>query len=121
MKLKFRKRASQKTIARAKNKVRIRRKVKGDAERPRLCIYRSGRHIYAQVVDDDKGITLAAASTLKSGLGSNRDAAKKIGTDIAKMALGKNIKRVVFDRSGYVYHGRIQALAEGAREGGLNF
>lgn len=110
-------------IRRAVHK-RIRRKVQGTAERPRLAIYRSLNHIYAQVIDDEQGRTLVAAATteakLRSGSGGNIEAAKKIGSAIAERALGQGISNVVFDRGGYRYHGRIKALADAAREAGLN-
>jgi len=117
------KHSSPKVVAREKKKLRIRRRVKGTAERPRLCVFRSTRHIYAQLIDDTKGVTLVSASTLDTeGVnGSNKDAAKAIGAEIAKRALSKNIKNVVFDRNGYLYHGRVKALADGARDAGLNF
>ena len=117
------KHSSVKDIARAKKKMRIRRRVTGTAERPRLCIFRSTRHIYAQLIDDTNGTTLCAASTLDTdGLkGSNKETAKAIGKEVAKRALTKNIKAVVFDRNGYLYHGRVQSLADGAREAGLSF
>jgi len=103
---------------------RIRRKVKGDTERPRLAIYRSLNHIYAQVIDDRLGQTLVSASTtekdLRSGSGGNLDAARKIGQTIAERALAKGIEQVVFDRGGYLYHGRIKALTDAARAAGLN-
>jgi large subunit ribosomal protein L18 len=103
--------------------MRIRRRVSGTAERPRLCVFRSARHMYAQLIDDAAGVTLAAASTLDiEGLnGSNISTASAIGKEIAKRALAKNINAVVFDRNGYLYHGRIKSLADGAREAGLNF
>jgi len=109
---------------RIKRHNRVRGKISGTAERPRLCVFRSENHIYAQIVDDVAGNTLAAASTVEKsfeGLGSNIEAAKKIGATIAERALQKGIEEVVFDRGGYIYHGRVQALAEGAREGGLKF
>jgi large subunit ribosomal protein L18 len=122
MKLKFRKKTSVRTIARLTKKIRIRKTVKGTEERPRLCVFRSGKHMYAQIINDVTGNTLATSSSLglktdKSG----KDLAKAIGIEVAKLATSKNIKNVVFDRNGYIYHGRVQALAEGAREGGLNF
>jgi large subunit ribosomal protein L18 len=122
MKLKFRKHTSQRQVARLTKKIRIRKKVKGSDERPRLCVYRSTKHMYAQLVNDETGVTLLSSSSLdvktdKSG----KDLAKLVGADLAKKALAKNIKDVVFDRNGFIYHGRVQALAEGAREGGLNF
>ncbi|WP_058186107.1 50S ribosomal protein L18 [Terracidiphilus gabretensis] len=100
---------------------RIRRKLAGSTERPRLNVYRSLNHIYAQVIDDQTGITLVAASTIKSKTGGNVAAAKEIGKEIAQKAVEKGIKKVVFDRGGYLYHGRIKALADAAREAGLEF
>ncbi len=122
MRLTTSKHSSVKDVARQKKKMRIRRRVKGSTERPRLCVFRSARHIYAQIIDDVTGATLVSASTLDvEGLkGANKDSAKAIGAEVAKRALTKNIKAVVFDRNGYLYHGRIQALADGAREAGLN-
>lgn len=109
---------------RVKRHNRVRNKLSGTAERPRLCVYRSENHIYAQIIDDVAGNTLVAAnSTEKSfeGKGSNIAAAKKVGENVAERALKKGIEEVVFDRGGYIYHGRVKALAEGAREGGLKF
>jgi large subunit ribosomal protein L18 len=100
---------------------RIRRKLSGTTDRPRLNVYRSLNHIYAQVVDDSTGVTLASASTIKAKTGGNVAAAKEVGTEIAKKAVEKGIKKVVFDRGGYLYHGRIKALADAAREAGLEF
>ncbi len=104
---------------------RVRKKIQGTSERPRLNVYRSGKHIYAQIIDDTTKSTLASASTLDKELEltstSNKEAAKKVGESIAKKALEKNVDNVVFDRSGYIYHGRIQELAEGARSAGLKF
>jgi large subunit ribosomal protein L18 len=102
---------------------RIRRKLSGTTERPRLNVYRSLNHLYAQVIDDQKGETLASASTLSLKLktGGNVAAAKEIGKAIAEKATGKGIKKVVFDRGGFLYHGRIKALADAAREAGLEF
>ena len=103
---------------------RIRRKVKGSTERPRLAIYRSLNHIYAQVIDDRKGETLVSASStekdLRAGTGGNLDAARRIGQAIAERAIAKGIEQVVFDRGGYLYHGRIKALTDAARAAGLN-
>ena len=103
---------------------RIRRKVKGSTERPRLAIYRSLNHIYAQVIDDRRGQTLVSASStekdLRAGSGGNLDAARRIGQAIAERALAKGIEQVVFDRGGYLYHGRIKALTDAARAAGLN-
>ena len=100
---------------------RIREKMAGTAERPRLNVYRSLNHLYAQVIDDQKGETLVAASTLKAKTGGNVAAAKEIGKAIAEQAVAKGIKRVVFDRGGYLYHGRVKALADAARAAGLEF
>jgi large subunit ribosomal protein L18 len=100
---------------------RIREKLSGTAERPRLNVYRSLNHIYAQVIDDQTGQTLISASTIKSKTGGNVAAAKEIGKAVAEKAVAKGIKRVVFDRGGYLYHGRIKALADAAREAGLEF
>ncbi len=109
---------------RLKRHIRVRGKISGTAERPRLAVYRSNANISAQIIDDTKGVTLVSASTLEAsfeGLGSNKEAAKKIGMIIAERALAKGITAVVFDRGGYIYHGRVSELAAGAREGGLNF
>jgi large subunit ribosomal protein L18 len=103
---------------------RIRRKVKGSSERPRLAVYRSLNHIYAQIIDDEQGQTLVSAATtekdLRSNTGGNIAAARRVGRTIAERALAKGIEEVVFDRGGYLYHGRIKALTEAAREAGLN-
>lgn len=103
---------------------RIRRKVRGSTERPRLAVYRSLNHIYAQVIDDERGLTLASASTtekdLRGGTGGNLEAAQRIGRTIAERALAAGINSVVFDRGGYLYHGRVKALTDAAREAGLN-
>jgi large subunit ribosomal protein L18 len=103
---------------------RIRRKVQGTAGRPRLAIYRSLNHIYAQVIDDERGRTLASASTtekdLRGASGGNIEAAQRVGRAIAERALAQGVERVVFDRGGYVYHGRVKALTDAAREAGLN-
>ena len=103
---------------------RVRGKISGTPERPRLCVFRSESNIYAQVIDDVNGNTLVSASSVEKdfeGNGGNCEAAKKIGAAIAERALQKGIEEVVFDRGGYIYHGRVKALAEGAREGGLKF
>ncbi|MFU2209189.1 50S ribosomal protein L18 [Solidesulfovibrio sp. C21] len=115
-----------KTLARARRKVRIRKKLVGSAERPRLVVFRSNRHIYAQVIDDLSGQTLVSSSSLTLGkadvpLKADKEAATKVGKDLAQKALERKIEAVVFDRSGYLYHGRIKALADGARDGGLKF
>jgi large subunit ribosomal protein L18 len=105
--------------ARLRRHRRVRRKVSGTAERPRLAIYRSNRHIYAQLVDDQAARTLAAASDLRAEAGNKRDRAKQVGQAIAERAKALGVGGVVFDRGGRLYHGRVQAVAEGAREGGL--
>ncbi len=110
--------------ARLKRHIRVRAKISGTSERPRLCVYRSNANIQAQIIDDVKGITLVSASTLEKafeGNGGNKEAAKEIGKIIAQRALDKGIKAIVFDRGGYLYHGRVAELAAGAREGGLEF
>ncbi|MGE5626847.1 MAG: 50S ribosomal protein L18 [Solirubrobacterales bacterium] len=112
------------SVARVKRHLRVRKKVSGTAERPRLAVFRSEKNIYAQIIDDINGVTLAAASSLDKGFegaGSNKEAAKMVGELIAKKAIEKGITEVVFDRGGFVYHGRVQSLAEGAREAGLEF
>ena len=109
---------------RVKRHNRVRGKISGTPERPRLCVFRSENHIYAQVIDDVAGNTLVSASSVEKGfegLGSNCEAAKKVGTAVAERALKKGIEEVVFDRGGYIYHGRVAALAEAAREAGLSF
>ena len=110
---------------RKRKHLRVRKKISGTAECPRLCVFRSNANIYAQVIDDANGTTLVSASTLdkeiKSENGGNKDAAAKVGKLVAERALAKDIKEVVFDRGGYVYHGRIAALPEAAREAGLSF
>ena len=100
---------------------RIRAKLSGTGERPRLNVYRSLNHIYAQVIDDQKGETLVSASSIKLKTGGNVAAAREIGKKVAELAVEKGIKKVVFDRGGYLYHGRIKALADAAREAGLEF
>lgn len=110
---------------REKKHRKIRNKISGTSQRPRLCVFRSNNHIYAQIIDDTKGITLVASSTLDKGIEieqkNNVEAAKVVGAAIAKKALDKGINTVVFDRSGYIYHGKVKALAEAARESGLIF
>lgn len=108
---------------RVRKHARVRAKVSGTAETPRLCVYRSNKNIEVQVIDDVKGTTLVATSSeaLKISNGNNIEGAKLVGADIAKKCLAKKIKKVVFDRGGLVYHGRVKALAEAAREGGLEF
>lgn len=109
---------------RLKRHKRVRGKISGTAERPRLCVYRSANNIYAQVIDDVAGKTLVAASSVEKDFdacGSNKDGARKVGALVAERAVKAGIEDVVFDRGGYIYHGRVQELAEGAREGGLKF
>ena len=113
-----------KNAQRMKRHIRVRGKISGTPERPRLSVFRSNANIYAQVIDDINGVTLASASTLDKefdGATGNVEAAKKVGKAVAERAKAKGIDTVVFDRSGYIYHGRVAALAEGAREGGLEF
>jgi len=114
-------------LARRRRKKRFQKKIRGTTERPRLCVYRSNKHIYAQIVDDQETRTLAAVSTLSKELASLADkratkvGAQKVGELIAKKAQERNIQKVVFDRNGFLYHGRIQAVADAAREAGLEF
>jgi large subunit ribosomal protein L18 len=114
-------------VGRERRKLRIRRKISGTPARPRLTVFRSAKHIYAQVVDDVAGNTVAHASTLSKEVraavaeANKSDAAKKVGAAIAKLILAKGIDKVVFDRNGYLYHGRVRALADAAREAGLKF
>ena len=112
-------------VARTRRHARVRKKISGTSECPRLNVFRSLKHIYAQISDDTKGVTLVAASTLDESLkgknGGNKEAAREVGKLIAEKALKAGIKDVIFDRGGYIYHGRVMELAEGAREGGLNF
>jgi large subunit ribosomal protein L18 len=121
------KRLSKRVFGRIRRRKRIRLKIKGTPEQPRLSVFRSARHIYAQIVDDVASVTLVCASSLDKELagkiktGGNKDGSKQVGTLLAKKAKAAGIKRVVFDRGGYLYHGRVQALAEAAREGGLEF
>ena len=113
-----------KNAQRMKRHVRVRGKISGTPECPRLNVFRSNANIYAQIIDDVNGVTLVAANTLEKdfeGATGNAEAAKKVGIVLAERAKAKGIEEVVFDRGGYVYHGRVAALAEGAREGGLNF
>lgn len=115
------------SLSRKRRHRRVRTKVEGSPERPRLNVFRSNKHIYAQVIDDQSGSTLAAASSLDSKLrsdlksSSNREAARRVGKLVADRAVDRGINSVVFDRSGYLYHGRVKELADGAREGGLTF
>lgn len=119
--------AQQRRTARLKRRSRVRRKITGAPARPRLCVFRSARHIYAQIIEDTTGKTLVAASTLTGGVlegqayPGNVEAAKAVGKVIAQKALEQDIKEVVFDRNGFLYHGRVKALADSAREAGLVF
>lgn len=114
--------ATVKTLQRQKVKQRVRKKILGTTERPRLSVYRSNKEIYAQVIDDSKGVTLASASSRKlDAKGTKLEVAKVVGKAIGEQAASNGITEVVFDRNGYVYHGRVKNLAEGAREGGLKF
>ncbi|MDB5085272.1 MAG: rplR [Bacilli bacterium] len=116
-----------KNVARKRRHIRVRRKLEGTQQRPRLNVFRSSNHIYAQVIDDSQGVTIVSASTLDPeirvaiGHGGNIESAQKVGELVAKRAIEKGIKLVVFDRGGYLYHGRIQALADSARGAGLEF
>ena len=125
MATKIRRITNSKQVVRFKRKRRIRARVEGTLDRPRLSVFRSNKHIYVQLVDDVNGHTLVSASTLeeslKDKLGGSVEGAKTLGSLVAKRALAKNIAQVVFDRGGYLYHGRIKALADAAREGGLKF
>ena len=118
---------AKRQAARLKRKVRVRKKITGTSERPRLNVFKSARHMYAQLIDDTAGATLVAVSTVTEGVDEglkytgNIEAARKIGAEIAKKALAQNISSVVFDRNGFLYHGRVKALAEAARENGLTF
>ncbi len=115
---------ADKNEARLRRHKRVRGKISGTSDCPRLNVYRSSANIYAQIIDDVAGVTLCAASTLDkefTGNGSNKEAAREVGKMIAKKAIEKGIKDVVFDRGGYIFHGRVKELAEGARECGLNF
>ena len=120
-------RKENKNVSRKKRHLRVRKNVIGTAERPRLNVYRSLQHIYAQVIDDTAGVTLVSASTMDKEIsaavecGGNAAAAAVVGKEVAKRALAKGIRKVVFDRGGYIYHGRVAALAAAAREGGLEF
>jgi large subunit ribosomal protein L18 len=118
---------NQKSIARSRRQERVRKKVLGTDLRPRICVYRSNKHIYAQVISDDRGMTLASVSTLggdpaeavKKSKGV--EAAKRVGLALAKICKEKNITRVIFDRNGFLFHGQVKAVADGVREGGLEF
>ncbi len=113
--------ANEKYIARKRRHNRVRSKISGEEKRPRLVVFRSLKNIYAQLVDDKNGKVIAGTSDIKESKGTKTERGKKVGIEIAKLAKEKKIETVVFDRNGYKYHGRVKALAEGAREGGLKF
>lgn len=122
MRVILRKKTANKVNTRLTKKARIRKKVNGTAERPRLCVFRSGKHMYAQLIDDLAGQTLVTISSLKMDAKlSGKQQAENVGKEIAKVSLAKNISNVVFDRNGFIYHGRVKALADSAREAGLQF
>lgn len=120
---------NERRVGRRRRQARVRKKVLGTDARPRVCVFRSNKHIYAQVISDDRGTTLASASTLSTALpgaakektGKGVAAAKQVGLVLAKICQEKNITRVVFDRNGFLFHGQVKAVADGAREGGLKF
>ncbi len=112
----------KKLTGRTRRRLRIRKKVQGTPQRPRLCVFRSSKHIYAQVIDDTQGTTIAhASSAAEPAAGSKVDLAKSVGIAVAKACMEKGVEQVVFDRGGYQYHGRVRAVAESAREAGLKF
>ena len=121
--------SNERSIGRRRRQARVRKKVLGTDARPRVCVFRSNKHIYAQVISDDRGTTLASASTLSTAspgaaqdkTGKGVAAAKQVGLALAKICQDKNITRVVFDRNGFLFHGQVKAVADGAREGGLEF
>jgi large subunit ribosomal protein L18 len=122
MKLRVSKHTAAKSANRLKKKIRIRKTVKGTSERPRLCVYRSAKHIYAQIINDDAQATVLTVSSLSlETKATGKELAKQVGKAVAEASLKKGIKTVVFDRNGFIYHGRVQSLADGAREAGLNF
>ncbi|MEK6628406.1 MAG: 50S ribosomal protein L18 [Bdellovibrionota bacterium] len=122
MKVRVSKHTSPKTKNRMKKKIRIRKTVKGTSERPRLCVFRSAKHMYAQIINDDSMQTILTVSSLTMDAKETGKAlAKVVGKAVAEASLKKGIKSVVFDRNGFIYHGRVQSLADGAREAGLNF
>jgi len=122
MKLRVGKHTAAKTANRLKKKIKIRKTVKGTSERPRLCVFRSSKHMYAQIINDDSQTTLLTVSSLSlETKASGKELAKAVGKAVAEASIKKGIKAVVFDRNGFIYHGRVQSLADGAREAGLNF
>lgn len=121
MRLKFSRKTSEKTVLRRKKKVRVRARVIGSTERPRLSVYKSLKALYAQVIDDSTGTTLVSSSTIGKKGGATMTAAEELGKAIAEAALAKKVTSVVFDRNGYLYHGKVKVLAEAARKAGLQF
>ena len=121
MRLEFGKNTNKRVKKRLKNKIRIRRKINGTVSKPRFCVFKSSRHIYAQLIDDVSATTLFSRSTLKTNKNGNCDGAKEVGRLIAEAAKKQNLTEVVFDRSGYRFHGKVKAVADGAREVGLKF
>lgn len=115
--------SNKKSLLRLKRKKRIRKKISGTSERPRLSLFRSARHIYAQIVNDETGVTLASVNSYKKGSDAraNKDVCVELGKKLAETCKSKNIEKVVFDKNGYAFHGRVEAFASGAREGGLQF
>ena len=121
IRIQLKKKQPLKMRKRLKNRARLRKRVHGTLERPRLAVFRSAKYIYAQLINDEDGATLATASSLKLKLKNNKESAQKVGEEIAKISLDKKIKKVVFDRGGFIYHGRVKALADAARAKGLEF
>lgn len=123
MALNYSNKTDKKAVSRFKKKMRVRKKILGTSERPRLSVFKSTSHLYAQIIDDVSGKTLAACSTVEEKMSGakNKEAAKKIGAELAKRAQAKKVSQVVFDRNGYRYHGKIKELADSAREAGLKF
>lgn len=121
MRVHISKHLAPKTVNRIKKKLRVRKKVLGTTERPRLSLYRSSRNFYAQIIDDSTGNTILSVSTYKADVSANRESAISLGKELAEKALKHKISQVVFDRNGYLYHGRVKAFADAVREGGLKF
>lgn len=114
-------RTSERRLGRLRRQTSVRKRVQGSAERPRLCVFRSTKHVYAQVIDDVRGVTLASAHSYKLSAGSKTEGAKSVGTAVADACKKAGVSKVVFDRNGFRYHGRVKAMAESAREAGLEF
>ena len=121
IRIKLKKKQPIKVRKRLKTRARLRKKVYGTSDRPRLSVFRSKKYIYAQLINDDIGVTLGTASSLKLNLKNNKNSAQKVGEEIARISLQQNMKKVVFDRGGYIYHGRVKTLADAARSKGLEF